>query len=108
MRWGEQTPIYSRGELSWGIGDDPDRTFSVHGEVFTNYFPVEKYRDPREIQRVADENWAQLQQIALLALEQGAVTERRPRHLRADQTWYHIESAVFAALARKLGRTTLP
>lgn len=53
MRWGDQAPIYGRGELSWGIGDDPWRTFSVHGEVFTNYFPVEKYRNPREIERVA-------------------------------------------------------
>jgi hypothetical protein len=108
MRWGNQTPIYSRGALSWGIGDDPGRTFSVYGEVFTNYFPVEKYRDPREIQRVAEQHWPELQKIALLALDEGAVTERWPRHLRADQKWYHIESSVFAALARKLGRTTLP
>jgi len=108
MRWGDQTPTYSGGELSWGIGDDPYRTFSVHGEVFTNYFPVEKYRNPREVERVAEEHWQELQQVALTALAEGKVTMRRPRHLRSDQTWYHIESSVFSEIVRRTGRTTLP
>lgn len=96
MRWGDQTPIYSRGELSWGIGDDPDRTFSVHGEVFTNYFHVEKYRNPCEVQRVAEEHWQELQDIALTALTEGNVTRRRPRHLREDQAWYHMKAQSLA------------